>query len=211
MKQLTIFDIIVDSKVCTKCNLDKPFKEYHKKKTGKYGLQPKCKACKNQHIKEWREENKEHLKEYNKEYREANSEYKKEYNNQYQKNRKANDPLFKLTNNIRALISTSISRKGYKKNTKTANYLGCEYTTLLKHLNNNKYGFKYELGVYDIDHIIPLAAAKTESDIFDFSYYKNLQLLPSEFNRDIKRDRVMTLQEIDSELKEYLKQKPLTN
>lgn len=34
-----------DSKVCTKCGLDKPLPEFSKNHRGKYGLKPSCKAC----------------------------------------------------------------------------------------------------------------------------------------------------------------------
>ncbi len=30
---------------CGKCNLEKDFSDFHKKKGGKYGLQPHCKSC----------------------------------------------------------------------------------------------------------------------------------------------------------------------
>jgi len=41
---------------------------------------------------------------------------------------------------------------------------------------------------WDIDHIIPIASAKTEEDIIKLNHYKNLQPLCSHINRDIKKD-----------------------
>jgi len=38
--------ILPQSKICTKCGLDKPLSEYHKHTLGKYGLNPRCKSCK---------------------------------------------------------------------------------------------------------------------------------------------------------------------
>jgi len=35
----------VDSRVCTKCGLDKPLSEFSKHPRGKYGVKPSCKAC----------------------------------------------------------------------------------------------------------------------------------------------------------------------
>ena len=66
-------------KVCIKCKVKKPFDEFHKNKNKKYGLQPQCKSC----SKEYKQANKEIIKEYNKEYREANKEYYKEYGKEY--------------------------------------------------------------------------------------------------------------------------------
>ena len=35
----------MDTKVCSKCGVEKPFSEYYKHKKGKYGLQAQCKKC----------------------------------------------------------------------------------------------------------------------------------------------------------------------
>jgi hypothetical protein len=39
----------------------------------------------------------------------------------------------------------------------------------------------------DIDHIIPLSMAKSENELLELNNYKNLQLLPLEYNRNIKK------------------------
>jgi len=38
-------------KKCTKCSIEKPFNEFHIQKTGKDGLNSKCKECKNSYAK----------------------------------------------------------------------------------------------------------------------------------------------------------------
>ena len=231
MIQLGLFDEVVDSKVCNKCKIDKPFSDYHKGKANKDGLSYKCKSCtkeydiansekNNLRAKEWVENNKERskqnrrlyykenidkIKKYQKEYYKENIDKIKPRNLKYINCRIKKDPIYKLKQITRNIIWYAFKNKGYSKTTRTYKILGCDFYTLLNHLNNNKYGFVYGAGEYDVDHILPLAIAKTEADIFDLNYYKNLQLLPSEFNRHIKRDRVMTLEEIDTELKEWLK------
>ena len=47
----------------------------------------------------------------------------------------------------------------------------------------NRYGYEWN-GVepVHIDHIIPLATAKTENDVVKLCYYTNLQLLKAEDN-----------------------------
>ena len=68
-------------KKCSKCGKWLVANTYNfgKGKNYKWGLRRQCKKCE----KQWREENKEHKKEYNKKYgkqwREENKEYKKEY------------------------------------------------------------------------------------------------------------------------------------
>lgn len=47
---------------------------FGKQKGGKYGFKSRCKRCLNIESKEWRENNKEHIKEKNKEWRENNPE-----------------------------------------------------------------------------------------------------------------------------------------
>ena len=54
----------------------------------------------------------------------------KEQNNKRAKERKENDPLYKLSCNIRSLITKSINRKGYKKESKTFNILNCSFDFL---------------------------------------------------------------------------------
>ena len=57
---------------------------FNKEKRGKYGLRGQCKKCK----KEYRENNKDKIKEYQKEYREENKDKKKEYDKEYRENNK---------------------------------------------------------------------------------------------------------------------------
>ena len=79
-------------KICTGCNIEKELNEFYKHKTGKYGVVSKCKACKKEYGKEWREANADYGKEWHKanaekikEWYKANSDKKKEYNKDYKK------------------------------------------------------------------------------------------------------------------------------
>jgi len=166
--------------------------------------------------KEYREENKEILKDYNKKYREVNKESLKEYNKNYReknenknkynlirKERKENDPLYKLTCNIRTLICSSITNKGYQKESKTFEILGCSYEELKQYLEsqfenwmnwsnygNPKDGLIEPNKTWDIDHIIPLSSAKNEQELLELNHFKNLQPLCSYHNRYIKKDNL---------------------
>jgi hypothetical protein len=70
----------VNSKVCTKCNVEKSFDEFHKDKYGKFGLKSHCKEC----VKQYRQTTKEQTSEYFKQYRQTNKEQIKQY---YQSNK----------------------------------------------------------------------------------------------------------------------------
>ena len=75
----------MEGKVCTKCGVWKPLKEYHKNKAKKDGRQYKCRECTKKYGKQYNEVNKERIKEQQKQYREVNKEKKKEYDKQYHK------------------------------------------------------------------------------------------------------------------------------
>jgi len=84
------------TKVCNKCGKEKPISEFHKNRNSKDGLNSWCKKCHKEYrdenkekIKEkWREyyqNNRERISEYKKEYRKNNKEKIKEYNKEYRK------------------------------------------------------------------------------------------------------------------------------
>ncbi len=141
--------------------------------------------------KEWAKDHAEQLAEYNKQYRSANAEEirikRQAYDKKHRKRitasfikRRNEDPLFKLSTQVRGLIRTSLKKKGYKKDSHTYEILGCDYATFFEHLKatwRNNYGTEWQGEDYHIDHIIPLATAKTRQEVLDLCYYKNLQML----------------------------------
>lgn len=157
---------------------DKQYAETHKEQIAK-------------RYKEWAKANAERLAEYSKQYRKANAEAISEKRrlkdkenrpriNAYIKNKRATDPLFKLSTQVRGLIRISLKNRGYGKDTHTYDILGCDYETLWQHLKKSwldNYGTEWNGEPYHIDHIIPLATAKTEQEVKDLCYYKNLQML----------------------------------
>jgi len=148
----------------------------------------------------YREINREKLNKYNREYNRKNREKLKEYINIYNKKKRDTDSLFKLKVNIRNSIRNSFRRKGYKKNSKSANILSCSFEEFKLHLekqfepwmnwgNHGKYNGELNYG-WDMDHIIPLASATTEEEVIKLNHYTNFQPLCSKVNRDIKRDKL---------------------
>jgi hypothetical protein len=75
-------------KVCTKCGeiLVANNMNFAKNKKGKYGLDGRCKKCKNQHKKEYYKNNADKIKKYQKEYRKNNAEQIKEQKKEYYQN-----------------------------------------------------------------------------------------------------------------------------
>ena len=150
--------------------------------------------------KNWRGLNVEKIKKYTKSYREENKNKINKNAIRYYKNRILTDTLYKTKKSIRGLISQSFILKGFKKNCKTLEILGCSFEEFKLHMENqfepwmnwDNYGNPkdgiYELNkTWDIDHITPLAIAKTEDDVIKLNHYTNLQPLCSYTNRFVKR------------------------
>jgi hypothetical protein len=147
--------------------------------------------------KKYREENKEKIYFRNLKWRKNNPKYY----NQYLKKRCEHDRLFYLTIRIRSIIKSSFRYKGFRKNSKTSQLLGCSFEDFKLHLeskfedwmtwdNYGKYNGEFNYG-WDIDHIIPLSSAETEEDVIKLNHYKNLKPLCSYLNRVIKSDKII--------------------
>lgn len=126
--------------------------------------------------------NKEKRLKHNKEYRIKN----KRKINQQILNKKRNDYVFKLKCQTRSILLNSFKRNGKIKSKKTENILGCNLEYFVNHLLQtfkNNYGYEWnKKEPVHIDHIIPLATAKTEEEVIKLCHYTNLQLLKAEDN-----------------------------
>ena len=122
------------------------------------------------------------------------------YHRRWQRNRRATDPLFALAHRLRNRLNGILREGGYKKNTKTADALGCSYKELLHHIESQfTKGMSWDkMDKIDIDHRLPLAAGKTEEEILALSHHRNIQPMWSEDNKS-KGDKYCP-----KELKRYL-------
>lgn len=149
--------------------------------------------------KEYYEKNKKHLCEKRKIYVKKNKETIKQNKKEYHNKKTKENYLYKLKGNIRCLIRNSLFLKGFKKNSKTVQILGCQFKEFKIYIeskfeswmnwdNYGKYNGELNYG-WDLDHIIPLSSAKNEHDIVSLNHYKNFQPLCSKVNRDIKTNK----------------------
>lgn len=141
--------------------------------------------------KAWAKANAERLAEYSRQYRAEHADEIKAKRQAYDKaNRpritayhkfkRYHDPIFSVSVRVRSLIKKSLENRGYSKDTKTYKILGCDFATLWAHLKKTwkeNYGTEYNGEPYHIDHIIPLATAKTKQEVLELCYYENLQML----------------------------------
>ena len=177
-------------------------KEYHEQYRPLHSEEHK------EYMKEYYKSNKEMLKEYKKiynithkeeirarqiKYENEHKEERRLYRQKYRNERLSKDSLFKMTVNIRHLINNSFRRQGYSKKAHTYEIVGCEYEVLYNHLLETfkeNYGYEWDgKEEVHIDHIIPLAIAETEEDIYELCYYENLQLLKAKDNLE-KHDKL---------------------
>lgn len=177
----------MNTKVCSKCNVEKEICEFRKDTSKKDGLYPSCKRCKLL----WRQKNKELTNLTNQRSRLNCQERIKKYNSEYQKKnkdkintrsveRRKSDPLYRLSLLIRSRMYNFLKYKNVTKKNKTSEIVGCSLETLKFHIENQfTDGMSWELmGKHiHIDHIIPLSSAKTEQEILKLCHYTNLQPL----------------------------------
>ena len=146
---------------------------------------------------EYYKKNKEEIAQKSHDYYLQNADVIKEYHdnyakenrkkiNKYVRDRKEKDSLFKLKLQVRNMLWESFNRKGSKKNYSSEKILGCEWAAFMNHLletYKNRYGYEWDgKEEVHIDHIIPLATAKSKEEIKTLCHYTNLQLLKGKDN-----------------------------
>lgn len=186
-------------KKCSKCKISKDLNNFSSNRSNKDGKSNYCKMCDKirvnqyqvlnkdktlEYLKKWRKENPD----YDKNYTKDNYEKSRKYRTQYQKDKINSDPTVKLNHNVRSLILISFKNclKGsYKKGKKTEEILGCTLKEFVTYLQSKFIkGMTLENhGEWEIDHIIPLASAKNEEDIYKLNHYTNFQPLWKKDNR----------------------------
>ena len=133
--------------------------------------------------KTWYEQNKEHRKEYLKEYREKNIDKIRLVKRTYEKNRKHNDPIYKLINNFRTAIYQVLKESNVQKNGHYFEILKYSPDELITHLEEQFTGEMSwdNYGIWHVDHIRPISSFNIQ-EIGDESFMgcwslKNLQPL----------------------------------
>jgi hypothetical protein len=207
----------METRVCTKCGIEKPLSEFYLVSKGK-GYRGDCKECnlkrkKLSHqlnpnkkresqrkyrienpnkFKEWYNSNIEHNLIKIKNWKKENPDKHKEYKKRNKKKRLLIDSKYRLKNNIASLIRDTFKKKGYKKNTQTFNILGIDYDGFMKHIEAQfTNGMNWEnIREWEIDHIIPISIARNEEDIIKLNHHSNLRPLWVKENRE-KSDKIL--------------------
>jgi hypothetical protein len=125
----------------------------------KYESKPETKKRKSKNHKVWSEKNRDHLNNYHKEWREKNINKHRENKRNYEKNRKSNDPLYKLIGNFRTAIYQVLKENNIKKNGHYFEILKYTPEQLINHLEKQ---FSDEMtwdnyGDWHVDHKHPIS------------------------------------------------------
>lgn len=160
----------------------------------KFGPKKKIPLCYDCNLTRWKLENAQELKNYRvenkaqiyaqtKKWFSNNKDKRRVYKSLYYKNRKLNDPAFKIKANLRSRIADAV--KGKTKSTEIL--LGCSYDEFISHLESKFYINKItgeamtlnNYGKWEIDHIRPLKDFDllNPKELEDACRYTNLQPL----------------------------------
>jgi hypothetical protein len=128
----------------------------------KYESKPETKKRKSENHKKWAEQNKEHLNNYIKEYREKNVDKIRKIKRDYERNRKHNDPTYKLIANFRTAIYTVLKENNMDKYGHYFDILRYSPEELVVHLENQfTEGMEWDnYGEWHVDHRLPITSFK---------------------------------------------------
>ena len=125
-----------------------------------YFFNEPAKKRKRKNYDKWYEQNKEHRKEYHKQWRTENVDKWRKIKRDYERNRKANDPLYKLISNFRTAIYQVLKENNVEKNKHYFDILKYTPEDLIQHLEKQFTGnMTWEnYGEWHVDHKKPITS-----------------------------------------------------
>jgi hypothetical protein len=129
--------------------------------------------------KTWREANKEKHCQNAKDYYQKNKKHANEVKRKRRLERRRSDKFYAFRESVRNLVKQSFRDRNYTKSSKAEKIIGCDWPYLKAHIESQfTDGMNWENRAdWHIDHIIPLASAKSQEDVFRLNHYSNLRPL----------------------------------
>ncbi|AZM38565.1 hypothetical protein EJP75_08405 [Acinetobacter baumannii] len=123
--------------------------------------------------------NREKIRKRQLEYQRENNLRINAYRSRYKKERRSIDKLFAIKENMRARFRFELAKRGEEQLIKANQYLGCSWIFLRDYLAEKFIdGMSWEnYGDWHVDHVIPLASAKSKEELIRLWHYSNLQPL----------------------------------
>lgn len=122
-------------------------------------------------------------------------EKKRESWNKARRERTKSDPTWAIKDRVRVRTKEAFRRMGYGKSATTKEIIGCDWPTLKAHIER-----QFVRGMswsnrerWHVDHIIPLASAKTSEEVVRLCHFSNLRPLWADENLS-KGDRIVECQ-----------------
>lgn len=182
----------MSSKTCSRCSLSKPISEFHRKKSGKYGVGARCKTCRSEEDKEYRRLNADKIAAYEKGRYHSVKGVRDKLLKQYRE-RKKSDPVYILGRNLsRRIHETWTGDRFYTEASMMNEVTGMNSRDLHDHLWSTfeeNYGIPrnwVDNSLINADHIIPKSTATSLEEMRRLNHYTNLQLLFKEDNQKKK-------------------------
>lgn len=115
----------------------------------------------------------------NKEYRQRNKDAINAQKREYIKKRRKEHEPYAIQMRVRCRFRNAMQRKGWSKESPMQSVVGCSWEELKAHLESKFLpGMSWEnRSLWEIDHIIPCATAKTEEEMKKLFHFSNLQPL----------------------------------
>lgn len=150
-------------KKCPDCGEYKPISEFHKDRFRKDGLRVYCKECSNRQKREEASRPEQKLK-------------KKIRDKIYQTAKAKSDPIYAAIKKVRTKVRKAIMRGKLESYNELTGFTNIEVRNYLE--SKFQPGMSWDnYGHWHIDHIIPLATAKTVEEVKQLCHYTNLQPL----------------------------------
>lgn len=174
-------------KVCINCGVEREDSYFYPHPKKPDLTINSCKPCIKERARKNQLKNREKRRKYLRDYYKENKESILEYNRLRDRRKRKEDDLYRLKYNLSHNLRERVKRLDSSKGS-TIDYLGCTIEELLMYLNENPYGFKYGDYGLDIDHKVPTSSATSKEELYLLYHYSNLQLLPTYYNRHIKKN-----------------------
>jgi hypothetical protein len=167
--------VLIDSKVCSSCKIEKDINNFHKQIGTKDGFRTECKECRSKDFKD----KYNNSDEFSEKHKKRTSDYRVsnlEKNNEYFKRRYINR---RYEYAWRGMLKSVLRRIGGKKESSTYETLGYSAQDLKQHMENLfTEGMSWDnWGEWHIDHIKPLTKFNENDNPKEINSLSNLQPL----------------------------------
>lgn len=127
----------------------------------------------------WSAANRERKKATNLAWNKANPEQARRHQRSHEKRRRERDPVYAMAERIGSAIRQSLINSGYTKRNRVHDIIGCTFADFAVHIERQfPRGMSWQnRSEWHIDHIIPIASAKTEADVLRLHHFTNLRPL----------------------------------